>query len=808
MIRAPLAGFVSPTAIAVFGASPDPATLGGVLTRNLLEGGFAGQVHLINPRHREILGHPCHPDIAAIDARIDLALVVAPAHAVRGIVEQCGRKHIRFAVIHSTGFAEAGEIGACVEADLAATARRLGVRLMGPRALGFIRPSLGLNATLFYRRLPAGNLAFVSQSSSVCVSVLDWAFNNDFALSAVFGPGHGGDIDLPEILDFLAGDPETESILLYLEGVRASRPFMSALRAAARSKPVVVVKAGRGAAAALAERHVLAKGGRDETFDAALRRAGALRVASIGDLFTAARALSSPRKPAGHRLAIISNGGGPAVMAADAAEAHGVQLAGFTPATRAHLAMRLPLSWSAANPIDLLLDADSERFAIALAAALADPGVDGAVVIVSPSGLADAAAIARREKEIRAAGTKPVLVCLLGETSVVEGRKLLAAAGIPVFRTAESAVAAFAFMADFVRNQRLLLETPPSVSPRRAPAVAEARVVIDFALQAGRRVLSEVEAAKVATAFHLHLAKAGGGTAAGDLLLRLDRDPAWGPVLGLYDGGPRGEPLCDAALPPLNERLAGDLLADRRIGALLAPLADPGEARRHLRELLQRVAEMACELPWITALDLRLRLADGLPAAAFTIAVEPWSGAPGRYEHMAVSPYPLGLEKRVPGRAGGNFRIRPVRPEDAAAFQEFVRGLGEKARYYRFFGSLRELPALELARHTQIDYDREMVLVATADEGDPILGEAGYTVLADGTTGEFGVVVADAVAGQGLGSHLMECLMETARQRGLRSLAGEVIQDNRPMLALMAALGFTVAPSADKETVTVSRKLG
>ncbi len=816
MNRSPLAGMVAPAAVALFGASPDERSLGGALTRNLLEGAYTGEVFLVNPKHREIRGHACLPNLDAVDARIDLALIVTPADTVASVVEQCGRKRIRNAVVHSAGFAEAGEFGALIQSKLMATARKCGVRLMGPRALGFIRPSLGLNATLFYRRIPAGSLAFVSQSASVCLNVLDWAFSNDFALSAVFGPGNGGDVDLPEILDFLASDPQTEAILLYLEGVRSSRRFLSALRAAARSKPVVAVKAGRsGVAASLAQAHSqghgAASGGTDASFDAALRRAGVLRVRSVGDLFTAARALASPLRPAGNRLAIVANGGGPAILAADAANELGLQLARFTPATKAKLAMGLPISWSQGNPVDLLVDADAQRFATALDICLADPGVDGVLVVVAPNGLSDPVETARRILDARAGAGKPILVSLLGESSVAESRALLTRAGVPAFRTAESAAAAFAFMADFVRNQALLLETPASVSHRQAPAAAAARMVLDFALQAGRDALTDTEARRVAEAFHLPLLPEDAPREADErrILVHVDADPLWGPMVGLSDGAALSRQIAPRALPPLNERLARDLLADPQIALLLGESEARSARARQLSEILLRVSEMACELPWMKSLEIAVRLGETAAATEPRIGLQAWSGEPWRYGHMAICPYPLSLEKSVCGKDGLELRIRPIRPEDADAFQDFVRGLGERSRYTRFFGSLRELPRQQLVRHTQVDYDRELVLVATAagPAGDSILGEASYTVLPEGHGCEFGVVVADALAGKGIGALLMGSLVDAARQRGLRSMVGEVLRDNRAMLGLMESLGFAVAAGDDPEIVKVTRKL-
>lgn len=806
MSRSPLAPLANPSAIALFGASPDPDTIGGGITRNLLDGGFRGRLHLINPRHREIGGHPCHPSLADTTGPIDLALIATPAASLPEIIEQCGGRRVKTAVVYSAGFAETGPAGAEAEARLLERARHWGIRLLGPRSLGFIRPHLGLNATPLPCRIPQGNLAFVSQSGAICTGVMDWAFNEDFSLSAVFVPGNGCDLNLPEILDLLAADPYTESILLYLEGIRDSRRFMSALRAAARAKPVVVVKAGHAAAAATEARNQ-APAGEDDAFDAALRRAGALRVRSIGDLFSAARALISPRRPRGNRLAVVTNGGGPAIMAADAAAECGVSLPALSPATVAALQAQLPHSWSVANPVDILIRAEPERFATAIGTCLADPEIDAALAIVSPNGL-DPAAVARAIIDQAGTSAKPLLVCCMGEATVRDARHLLAAAGLPVFRTPESAVTAFAFMVDFVRNQKLLLETPPSLSSYQPPAVEAARQVIDAVLAAGRLVPSDGEAGAVLAAFHIPFAPAAAGNG---LLVRIRTDRSFGPVIAVGpDGSAAGIPGSAAiVLPPLNDRLIGDLFREAPVARLLSAevaTADP------LRRLLLRVSELASELPSIEALDLSIRAGGGQDLAVTGARMLIQAAAPNsaRYPHMAICPYPMAIETRWQTRDGTDYCIRPIRPEDADAFQEFVRGLSERSKYYRFFSAVRELPPQQLARRTQVDYDREMVLVAvSAGTGgqEKIVAEANYGVLAGERTGEFGVVVADRLAGQGMGSRMMRCLMDAARARGLTRLVGEVLSDNEAMQAMMSSLGFNVALSDDPEILELSKQL-
>lgn len=810
--RSPLDALANPGAIALVGANPDPATVGGGLARNLLDGGYTGPFFFINPHHREIGGRPCYASLADLPDRVDLALIATPADTVPDLIDRCGAKRVKAAIIYGAGFAETGEAGAAAEADLLTRARRWGIRILGPRALGFLRPHLGLNATPFRRRFPAGNLALVSQSGAVCTAVLDWVFGDDFALSALFSPGNGSDLDLPEILDFLAADPRTESILLYLEGVRDSRRFLSALRAAARVKPVVVVKSGRTpASAAVAQAHCQAAEGDDAAFDAALRRAGALRVRSIGDLFSAARALTSSRKPAGNRLAVVSNGGGPAVMAADAAADWGIRLPPLAAATVAALRAELPPAWCQTNPVDVLINAEPRRFAAAVAACLADSETDGTLAIFSPSTFVDPTLLAEALASLCRPGGKPLLVCCQGEASVREARHLLAEAGIPVFRTPESAVTAFAFMVDFVRNQRLLLETPPALSGYRPPDVAAAQSAIAAALADGRGELLPAEAARVLAAFHLPLAGEA-VDALRVLRLAIRRDACFGPVIVVGEGGPLPREPAAVLLPPLNDRLIGDLCRDPAIvGLLVTAPGKPPLAGDALRQWLLRVSELACELPAIAALEIDLPLIGGqVPAASrAAIAIRPAAPNTARYPHMAICPYPLAMETHCRTKSGDDYLIRPIRPEDAVAFQRFVRRLSDRSRHYRFFGALRELPLQQLVRGTQIDYDREMVLVAVRQgrEGEEVVAEANYGVLVGEPTCEFAVVVADELAGQGIGSRIMGRLMDAARERGLTRMVGEVLSENEPMLGLMDALGFIVTHTDDPDILELGKRL-
>ena len=355
-----LSPLFSPASVAVIGASDRPDSVGGVTFRNMLEGGYHGRLYAVNPRHAAIQGQPAYQDVEAIGEPVDLAVIATKAHTVPGIIEACGRKGVKAAVILSAGFGETGEAGRALEHQVLEIARRFGIRLVGPNCLGVMRPAIGLNATFSKAGARAGNLALVSQSGALCTAILDWAQPNDVGFSSIISLGVTADVDFGEILDYLVSDPKTESILLYIEGIRQARRFMSALRAAARIKPVILIKVGRheaGSKAALS--HTGALVGADDVFDAAIRRAGAVRVSSVVQLFAAAKALSTRFRPTGNHLAIVTNGGGPAVMASDRAADLGLTLAELSEDTRRKLDAALPPTWSHENPIDIVGDSDA-----------------------------------------------------------------------------------------------------------------------------------------------------------------------------------------------------------------------------------------------------------------------------------------------------------------------------------------------------------------------------------------------------------------------------------------------------------------
>ncbi|GAB6040715.1 bifunctional acetate--CoA ligase family protein/GNAT family N-acetyltransferase [Endothiovibrio diazotrophicus] len=870
-----------PRSVAVFGASDRADAVGALVFKNMLESGFEGPVYPINPKRDAVQGHPAYPDLESLGKPVDLAVITTPAATVPAIIESCGRHGVRAAVILSAGFREVGAEGERLEKALVENARRHNLRFIGPNCLGVMRPKRGLNCTFNKGSAAPGKIALVSQSGALCTAILDWAAANGVGFSAVVSTGISADADFGELLDYLVNDPETHSILLYIEGIHQARSFMSAIRAAASAKPVIALKVGRhpeGSKAA--QSHTGALVGSDDVFDAALRRAGVVRGLRIGDLFSAATTLTSGFRTAGDKLAIVTNGGGPGVMASDRATDLGVSLAKLTPETLKELDDRLPFTWSHSNPVDVIGDATAERYAAAVECCMRAREVDGVLVILTPQAMTEPTAVAEAMVKLAKNFRKPLLTCWMGQVQVDEARRLLRQSGLPSYHTPEAAVEAFFYLTSHYRNQQLLVESPASLSRTNPPDVEGARLIIEGALAEGRSVLSEAESKAILGAFRIPCARAqvvhsanealiqaesmgfpvalkidspdithksdAGGVRLGianaqsvrnayneiietvkrnrpgakitgvtiepmlsrpngrELLVGLITDPVFGPVITFGSGGTAVEVMGDRAvsLPPLNHRLARDLIKGTRVSRMLGAFRHlPPANLEALEAVLLRVSELACELPQVKELDINPLILDeeGAVAVDARLVVSYHSTTAQPYSHMAIHPYPVALIHRQQMADGTDLTIRPIRPEDAEIEQAFVRGLSERSRYFRFLQPLRELTPQMLARFTQIDYDREMALIAVVEENgvEREVGVSRYVTNPDRTSCEFAIVVDDEWQRKGIAHHLMAQLLETARDRGLDTMEGEVLASNHEMLELVGKLGFEITISPE-----------
>jgi acetyltransferase len=862
---------LTPRSVAVFGASNRIGSVGATVWRNLRAGHFAGPVYAVNPKHSTLDGVPVFASAGQLPAAPDLALLCTPAQTVAPLVAELGALGTRAVIIVTAGLSAAQK-----QAALDAAKPHL-MRLLGPNCIGLLSPHIGLNASFAHTDALPGELAFVSQSGALVTAVLDWARSRAIGLSHLVSLGDHCDVDFGDLLDHLASDARTRSILLYIESVESPRKFMSAARAAARNKPVIVVKAGRsGNGARAAASHTGALAGSDTVYDAAIRRAGMLRVDTLQDLFMAAETLARFRGNRDETLTIMTNGGGAGVMAADAAARAGVALAEPGEALLARLDAALPANWSHANPVDIVGDAPVERYTDTLSAMLADPAAGAVLFIHAPTAIVRSDDIARACLPlIRASGPR-VMSAWLGDSAVAQARQLFEQAGVPDYPTPEEAVRAFAMLQTYRRNQENLIETP-GASENPAPDLAVARRHLDAALAEGREWLGEHEAKAVLEAYGVpvvptravpasaeaifaaalevgypvalkivspditHKSDVGGvrldlrdqasldravsemlravKTArpdaridgftlqamvrrphAQEIIVGASVDSVFGPVILCGQGGTSVEVTADSAvaLPPLNRSLARELVSRTRASRLLAGYRDHPPAKLDaLYDVLIAVSQMLADLPQLAELDINPLYVDELGAIALDARIRVCSKPAAGAERFAIVPYPSQWV-RTQDWNGRKITVRPIRPEDEPQHRRFLEKLDPEDIRMRIFMTRRELPHSELARLTQIDYDREMAFIAEAldAQGMPeTLGVARTVSDPDHVEAEFALLVRSDLKGAGLGTLLFDRLIEHARSRGISRLVGIVLRENTRMLKLARAMGFEFDPA-------------
>ncbi|MGG5808521.1 GNAT family N-acetyltransferase [Falsiroseomonas sp. CW058] len=839
----------------------DPALhMSGLLARNLTSAGFKGRLSIVGMAAE---GMEQAEGLDRLPAPPDLGIVALAPERVEAAMMALGAAGCPAAVVPAAS------------PDLGAIAQRSGVRALGQGSFGICVPAIGLNASLSHLAPRRGRLALVSQSSALARAVLDWAESEAVGFSHVIGIGGNADLGFAHALDWLSRDPGTGAILLDIRRIKNRRLFISAARAAARSRPVVAIRAG----GLLQDPSGIA----DAVMDAALRRAGVLRVSGLDDLLSAAETLArvklSPRGGAGDRIAVVANSTGLGHLAADAVLAGGARLAELPAEALASLAVALPANWRGRNPV-ILGPLAGTALGEAAAALAAVPEVDTVVAVHAPVGgetpAMVAAGLGAAAKATRAA---PVLVCWAGQATAGVQRHALANANLAVFPTPEAAVRGAMHLWHDRQNRAAAAELPGrevvSVAPDRASVAALfARVRAE-----GRLTLSEDEALAVLAAYGMPVvewraaadasgavaaaARLGfpvvlklrsaeiahktevGGVALGlrstiavreaaeamaarlqtlrpgarlsgflvqrqaaraeELRLQLGDDAMFGPFIRFGLGGTAADLLGDAGfdLPPLNHALAHGLIARTRAAKLLAGFRDhPPADMDAVAEALVRLSQIAVDFPEVATLGVNplFAYADGVLAADATLTLRP----AGERTTLAVPPYPEEWVAPWVAKSGEALTIRPIRPEDAAAHGELFRRLTPEDIRWRFFSQIRELPREQIARMTQIDYDREMAFVAARprpDGAEDLLGVARLIREGAGESGEFAVVVDRQMKGQGLGSHLMRRLFEWAKAAGMVRIEGQVLADNAPMLAFVKALGFELHRSPEDEEV-------
>jgi acetyltransferase len=514
MMRAPLEVFFHPRNVAVIGATEEPASVGRSLVSNLKQTSFGGRVFPVNPKHSTILDLPCFANLGAIPEKVDLAVIATPASTVPAVIRDCVAAGVEGAIIISAGFKETGEAGAALEQEILREARKSRMRIVGPNCLGIMSPHHGLNATFANSVARPGHLGFISQSGALCTAILDWSQREMVGFSAFVSVGSMLDVGWGDLIQYLGDDPHTRSIVIYMESVGDARAFLSAAREVALSKPIIVIKPGRTEAAAkAAASHTGALTGQDDVLDAAFRRCGVLRVTTIAELFYLSEALDKQPRPKGPNLTIVTNAGGPAVLATDALlgplHSDGGRLTELSPDTLKQLNDFLPRHWSHQNPIDILGDASVERYAKAVDLAAKDPATDGLLVILAPQGVTDPAAVAERLAAYASLGTKPVIASWMGGADVARGEAILNKAGIPTYAYPDAAARVFQTMWRYSANLKSLYETPKSggadlpVRSRPPGRLLGATNLVVQARAQGRTLLTEAESKNLLEAYDI-----------------------------------------------------------------------------------------------------------------------------------------------------------------------------------------------------------------------------------------------------------------------------------------------------------------
>jgi acetyltransferase len=874
---------LAPRSIAVVGASPRPGSLGLTFLRNLIAGGFEGDIVSVNPHHVEIEGRPCFPSVAELPEVPDLIVVAVPPERVTGVIEEAGRAGVSVAIVATAGL---GYGEGSLSEQVRLSARAHGLRVVGPNCIGVLAPRARMNASFAAHSAKPGDLALVSQSGAIAAGLVEWAAQRNVGFSAIVSLGDKVDVDFSDCLDFFSADSGTRAILLYIESIDNAKKFMSAARAAARVKPVVVIKAGRHAQGAkAAATHTGALAGSDAVYDAAFRRAGLLRVLDLDQLFAAAETLGRQKPFPGNRLAVLTNGGGIGVLAVDRLIDLGGTLATISETTRNSLDAILPPTWSKANPIDIIGDANPERYAGALQALLTDPENDAVLILNVPTAVAGASDVASSivnvVKKDRARGyrQKPVFAAWIGEDP--ESARVFEEARIPHFATEADAVRGFMQLVRYREAQNQLMETPDDLPHDFKPDTEAARAVVDHVVAQNRRWLDPLEvnallkaydiptapvmlattpdeaaeaarpilaeggtvAVKVLSPDIVHKSDIGGvkldltteeavrraaadiferaarlkpgahvtgvtvqpmvrRTKARELIMGIADDPSFGPVVLFGRGGTAVEVINDKALalPPLDLKLAHDLIARTRVSRRLKAYRDvPAADEGAIALTLVKLAQMAADIPEIRELDINPLLADetGVIAVDARVAVAPETRKGSGHPRFAVRPYPKEWERTIALRNGRNAFVRPVRPEDEDEFRRFFEKITPEDLRLRFFAPVRDFSHTFLARLTQLDYARAIAFVAFDEATGEMMGAVRLHADANHETGEYGILLRSDLKGLGLGWELMRLMIEWAKVEGLREVEGQVLRENSTMLDMCRSLGFSIRIDPD-----------
>jgi len=870
-----------PETIAVIGATNKKSSVGYAALNNLIGSDFKGIVYPVNPKRSSVQGVKCFPSVGKIPDKIDLAIIATPANTVPKIVEECGSAGVSGVVIFSSGFKEAGERGQVMFNEIKKSGIKYGMRILGPNCLGIIRPSANLNASFSKKRPQPGRIAFISQSGALGAAVIDWAVQQNVGFSCFVSVGSMVDIGFHDLIDYFGNDPETSSILIYMESLNDARRFLSAARAFARTKPIVVLKAGKtsdGSKAAMS--HTGSLTGNDAVFDAAFKRAGLIRVNTIGELFDCAETLAKQNRPSGNRLAIVTNAGGPGVIATDYLTENGGELAKLSEKSIKKLDNSLPGSWSRSNPVDLLGDASPERYRNAVGIVLEDCNIDGVLVVLTPQSMTDSSAVADEILMLAKNSKKIVLASWMGGDEVNEGRTILERGDIPVYKIPENAVRSFLNMYKYSSNLELLYETPANIPHAFSPKTRENKEIIQRIAKEGRYVLTESEAKQLLSNYSIPVAKNGiaetanqaediaskigfpvamkisshdimhktevGGVRINikskeearkafkdimssvkkrkpkadiggvfiekmnskkhELIIGCKKDPIFGPAIVFGMGGVAVEVFKDmnVGLPPLNMSLAMRLIEETKIYNLLKGYRGMKCVDiKSTQFLLYKFAYLVADFPEIKEIDINPFSVDekgGIVLDAKVILDEEIAGKKVKpYSHMVISPYPKQYITRFKMKNGKVATLRPIKPEDEPMEGEMFTKFSKQTQKFRFFGLIKDITHELLIRYTQIDYDREIAIIAEIKERGKKKMAGVVRLIADpyNNTAEFAIVVADPWHHLALGNKLTDYILDIAKERGIKKVFANVLRNNFIMLHIFRKRGFKIVQNGE-----------
>ncbi len=869
-----------PKSVAIIGASDVEGSVGYSIVKNFTQLGYAGNVYFVNIRKSEILGVKTYPTVVEIPETVDLAMIATPAKTVPDVIEECGKTGVKGAIIISAGFKETGPEGKALEEKILENVKKYGIRIIGPNCVGIIRPVINLNASFINKVPKPGKIAFLSQSGALGSAILDWAIHENIGFSNFVSVGSMIDVDFGDLIDYFGTDPKTRSILMYIEGVTEARKFMSAARHFSTTKPIVVVKSGKFTESAkAAASHTGSLSGEDDVYDAAFKRAGVVRVNEIADLFNAAEVLETQPIPHGPRLAVVTNAGGPGVMATDDLISRGGKLAKLSQKTMDILNSALPPFWSKDNPIDVLGDAKADRYKLAIEACLNDGNIDGILIIFTEQAVSGSIDVAKGIVELvqsKAYPTKTILTSFIGNGAVHEANTLLNANNIPTYSTPEQAVKTYMYMNSYQRNIELLYETPEELPVDDSLPKRPVTAILRSAALDNREVLTEDEAKKILKYYAfpvvktevanntteaiaharqmgypvvmkilspqiIHKSDAGGvilnvrsdkevheafetliqraivydpnaqiigvtvqpmvETKGHEVILGGKTDPLFGPVLLFGMGGVGVELFKDysVGLPPLNTTLIRRMMEETKIYQLLKGYRNAPPANlKLLEETMLLFSQLLIDFPQIKEIDINpllvsekeVRILD----ARIVVNKERVFKKMEPHQHLVISPYPKKYEKLWVLRNKQEVLLRPIKPEDESMWLEMFQNFSEESIRYRFFQMLNDTPHEMRVRYCNIDYDREIAIVAetTEDERRKFIGVTRLSIEPDGRRGEMAFIVGDKWQNYGLGTKMVDYVLEIAKEMRVEKIHAIMLSDNYRAVNLTKKMGFTL----------------